>query len=76
MSEITEKYKIFEDYCCDMFKHNHFRCDKFTWCKELSTWNISIDNLIIFADIKHCPYCGKKLVAWHELIVEEIKNEN
>ena len=63
-----ERYKVFDDYCCDMFKHNHLRWDKFTWCKELGTWNISGDMWIMFADIKYCPYCGKELVPYHGLI--------
>ena len=65
---MSERYKIFEDYCCDMFKHNHLRFDKFTWCEQLRTWNISVDNLIMFPDIKRCPYCGKDLVPYHGLI--------
>ena len=68
---MSERYKIFEDYCCDMFKGNHLRFDKFTWCEPLATWNISTDNLVLFPDIKYCPYCGKELVPWHGLIDTE-----
>ena len=64
---MSERYKIF-DYCCDMFRNNHCRGHKFTWCRGLSTWNISCEDMILFADIKCCPYCGKILVPWHGLI--------
>jgi hypothetical protein len=66
---MSERYKIFDDYCCDMFKHNHWRGAKFTWCTPLGTWNINeMSGSYLFPDIKYCPYCGKELVPWHGLI--------
>ena len=72
-----ERYKIFDDYCCDMFMENHCKGAKFTWCKPLGTWNINeMSGSYLFPDIKYCPYCGKELVPYHGLIDTQAEKED